>query len=103
MSFPLLSDLRLQRAALKVGLLLSQAMETTTPAMPLQAWRALAFSSVEASDHHFDDGGQCLSDVGERVEILLAAPPGRDQAAMAEQGKVMADGGLRLVQILAQT
>ena len=55
-----------------------------------------------SGDQVLDDLGQVGPGVGQAVEVVLALTARRDDPAMAEQGQVMADGGLALAQLVAQ-
>ncbi len=53
-------------------------------------------------DQAVDHAGQVGAGLGEAVEIILALAARGDDAAVAEQGEVVADGGLALAELGAQ-
>src|SRR5262249_52789838 len=69
---------------------------------PLTRMRCASARPRSSSDQVLDDAGQVGAGLGEAVEVILALAPRRDDAAVAEQGEMMADGRLTLAELGAQ-
>src|SRR4051794_33417983 len=56
----------------------------------------------ESAYHDLDHVGEAVPFLGQAVEIVLPLAAWRDDPAVPQQGQVMADGRLALVQLLAE-
>src|SRR5437763_1252135 len=77
---------------------------TSHPAIPSRVPGGSIRSTTryESADQCLHDRREFLTRLGQAIEVVLPLAAWGDDAAMPEEGQVMADGGLALVQFLAQ-